>query len=127
MVAVVATMTTFPDDDDGDVLRSLQKKGVDLSQPRSIDFYCYARDRSTAERIAAILDERGVKSDVFDSDEPEPAHQRYSVYASKWMVPDYEELLRIQAELNAVLARFGTSCDGWGTLVDPAEVAGGSQ
>ena len=62
-----------------------------------------------------------------DGDEPEPADQRYSVYASKWMVPDYEDLLRIQSELNGLLAQFGTCCDGWGTLVDPAEVAGGTQ
>lgn len=120
-------MTTFPDDDDGDVLRSLQKKGVDLSQPRGIDFYCWARDQATAEQIAALLDSRGFKSDVSDSDESEPADQRYSVYAAKWMVPDYEDLLRIQAELNVLLFRFGTCCDGWGTLVDPAEVAGGSE
>ena len=118
-------MINFPDDDDGDVLRSLQRQGVDLSKPRSIDFYCYARDRATADQIAAFLDEYGFKSDVSDCDEPEPAPLRYSVYAATWMVPDYDALLRTQAEINDLLRQFGTHCDGWGTLVDPHEVASG--
>jgi hypothetical protein len=39
------------------------------------------------------------------------------------MVPDYGMLIRIQDELNEILAQFDTECDGWGTLVHPEEVS----
>ena len=114
-------MKTFPDDDDGDVLRSLQKKGVDLNQPRDVDFYCYARDRATADRIIMLLDGMGFTSSVFDDDESESTDERLSVYSTINMMPDYDDLIRTQIELNEVLRPFGTHCDGWGTLVDPKE------
>ena len=114
-------MKTFPDDDDGDVLRSLQKKGVDLDQPRDIDFYCWAKDRPTAERIVLLMNEMGFASHVHESEKSDPPDQKFSVYGAKRMVPDYDALIRTQIELSEALLPFGTYCDGWGTLVDPQE------
>src|SRR5687767_10297855 len=114
---------TFPFDDDGAVLRSLQKKGVNLDLPRDIDFYCYASSLEIANQIAICLDAMGFKSRIFQDDEADRTDERISVYSTKWMIPDYELLIRTQAELNAVLLPFGTHCDGWGTLVDPKETS----
>ena len=110
---------TFPDDDDGDVLRSLQAKGVDLSKARDVDFYCYVPDPVTADRIMAEMSRMGFDCRPFVSEELAPPEQRLSIYGTKLMVPDYDELIRIQIELNEMLVPYGTHCDGWGTLVDP--------
>ena len=112
---------SFPFDDDGDVLRSLQSKGVDLGQARDIDFYCFAKDRRTANRIMKMLNNIGLKSEVFQSAESKKLGENPSVYATKRMVPDYDDLINMQARLNELLAPFDTHCDGWGTLVDPAQ------
>ena len=53
--------------------------------------------------------------------ELEPDGRPISVYSTICMIPDYDDLIRTQIELNQVLSPFGTYCDGWGTLVDPKE------
>jgi regulator of RNase E activity RraB len=111
----------FPDDEDGDVLRSLQSKGVDLSKARNIDFYCYVPDRATAHKIVEEMNEMGFDSRLFEDEEVGPSDEWLSVYGGIRMVPDYDDLIRTQIELNQVLARYGTHCDGWGTLIDPEE------
>lgn len=112
-------MKEFPDDDDGDVLRGLQEKGVDLSQPREIEFYCYAENESKAIEIAGCLNEVGFKSEVFYDDEAPTQEKCYSVYSAQVMIPSYDDIVKAQSALNLVLSSFNTRCDGWGTLVDP--------
>jgi regulator of RNase E activity RraB len=109
----------FPNDADGDVLRSLQKKGVDLSQPRVIEFYCFASDRLVADKISKKIILPGFENEVFESKDTNDSTEIYSVYFVCSMVPNYADIVRIQNELNAKLNRFGTTCDGWGTLSSP--------
>lgn len=68
-----------------------------------------------------LFDGLGFNSRVFEDEEPESDGRDISVYSTINMVPDYDDLIRIQIELNEVLKPFGTYCDGWGTLVDPKE------
>ncbi len=112
-------MKDFPNDDDGDVLRGLLAKGVDLTLPRKIEFYCYAENEGFALNIAKQLDSLGYKSEVFDDDEAPSEDRRFSVYSTLDMVPSYEEVVKTQRKLNSILSNFNTRCDGWGTLVDP--------
>jgi hypothetical protein len=102
----------FPSDDDGDALRKLHEKGIDLTQPRLIEFTCWATDRASAEQIAARLETLGYACDVFEDDDT------VSVYAGRQMVPSYDALVTAQRDLDAVLREYGTHCDGWGTVVD---------
>ena len=112
-------MKDFPNDDDGDVLRGLRAKGIDLTKSRNIEFYCYAENEVIALNIAKQLDGLGYKSDVFNDDEAPSEDRRYSVYSALEMVPSYEEIVKTQKKLNSILSKFNTRCDGWGTLVDP--------
>ena len=115
-------MKQFPDDSDGDVLRSLQAKGVDLEKSRLIEFYCYAKNRSVAGEIVRRLDPLGFRSDITENEDATDPDKRISVYSGRQMIPSYDEIITIQAELDAILSEFGTHCDGWGTLVDPDEL-----
>lgn len=114
-------MIDYPNDADGDVLRGLAAEGVDLTQPRLLEFYCYAASSAIAEDICARLTALGFKCHIFEDDEQEaPDDTRLSVYAERVMVPSYDAVIRVQNELNAVLSEFDTCCDGWGTLFDPS-------
>lgn len=112
----------FPDDDDGDVLRGLYKKGVNLRRSRSIDFYCYVRSRAVAGEVVKRVERTGFKCDIHDDPDAPTAAKRLSVYCSRRMVPTYSGIVQQQRRLNLLLKRFGTRCDGWGTLVDPLEL-----
>jgi regulator of RNase E activity RraB len=113
---------TFRGAGHGDVLRGLQHKGVDLEKLRKIEFYCYAKNKSVAHEIVDRLNPLGFNSDIHEHNEETDQNERFSVYSACQMIPSYEEIVRIQADLNAILAEFDTRCDGWGTLVDPEEL-----
>ncbi len=106
----------FPLDDDGMVLKSMMDRGVDLSQPRNLEFYCYAPNRLVAVDIADKVCPEGFKTEIFEDLEEESENKRVSVYFLHRMVPDYHEIVRIQNDLTKKLAKFDTYCDGWGTL-----------
>jgi regulator of RNase E activity RraB len=108
----------FPNDDDGDVLKGLQAKGVDLSQPRKIEYYCYAENEPVAVKIASKIEDFGYHCDVFHDENASSRDKAYSVYCARVMVPSYDAIIRAQAELNSALSSFNTSCDGWGTPVE---------
>jgi hypothetical protein len=111
-------MNDFPNDDDGDVLRGLQNKGIDLSLPRQIEYYCYAKNESIAKEIAEEIKYLGYQCDVFYDDEAQSDEKAYSVYFARTMIPSYSEIVKSQNELSLALSSFDTRCDGWGTLVD---------
>lgn len=107
----------FPRDDDGDVLYSLAKNGVDLSLKRKIEFYCYTANVEIAEKIADDLESYGYASTVFVDDGVD-GDGRVSVYSAILMMPSYDLIVLEQQRLNLLLARYGTFCDGWMTERD---------
>lgn len=104
----------FPSDDDGEVLFRLAAEGVDLGQKREIEFYCYAKDEETAERIVLDLKSYGYNSSVFIANDGF-AHRSVSVYSSITMLPSYELIVLEQKRLNLILFPYHTRCDGWVT------------
>ena len=113
-------MNSFPNDDDGDALRKLQAQGVDLKKPRVMEFSCDAADMSVAQRIAARLNLLNFSCRIQEASAAS-SYPKPSVYIRRRMVPSYEAIVSMQRELDDLLAEFETHCDGWGTLVHPAE------
>lgn len=117
-------MSNFPDDDDGDTLQGLLEAGVDLTQPRAIEFTVEVKDGEVGASLAAELGAAGYSCHVEydegeegeDDDDPDgelgPA---WTLYATVSMVPSYGELLRRQEEIGRLASPFGAVCDGWGT------------
>jgi len=109
-------MTSFPNDDDGKVLQVLHEKGVDLTKPREIEFYCYVSDLALANEVAAKTKALGFLPDIYEDE----TTSKISVYNTKKMVPTYQNIVENQRTLNSLLEAFGTKCDGWGTLSNGA-------
>lgn len=122
-------MTTYPDDADGAVLADLASQGFDMSQPLDIEFPVAARDEESANAIHKALIEAGYDSHIeFDEGEPDekgeidPDDEEFGpvwdVFANVRMIPEYEEIMRIQAALNRLANPLGGKSDGWGVMVD---------
>lgn len=130
-------MTTYPDDADGAALAGLAERGVDMSQPLDFDFPVAAPDEATAIAIQQALAAAGYESDVeYDEGEPDDEDEddsdglnevdeedeefgpSWTVYVNIQMVPEYDEIMRIQAELDRVAKPLGGYSDGWGVLTD---------
>lgn len=121
-------MTTYPDDADGAVLADLAAQGVDMSQPLLIEFPVAVPDETAANKTLQALTKARYDShiehdegepdfdpDVDDADEFGPS---WTVYANVRMIPEYNEIMRIQAELDRIARPFGGKSDGWGVMLD---------
>ena len=100
----------FPDDDNGDVLRNMERNGDDLSQPRNIDFEhvfpTQEKALSFAARAINQTDEVGISW-------YEEA-RCWQVRVTRHMVPDHAALTELELDLQAVAREEGGDSDGWG-------------
>lgn len=132
-------MMDYPDDADGSLLAELEAQGIDMTQPLAIEFAVAAPDEASATAIGEALAGAGYESEIdFDDGEPvdgeldeegatdpddddEGFGPSWTVYAMVEMVPDYDEILRIQEELDALAEPFGGAVDGWGVMLEGPE------
>jgi Regulator of ribonuclease activity B len=123
------TMKEYPDDADGSVLADLAALGIDMTQPMDIEFPVAAPDEEAANAIASALIAAGYDAQVeYDDGEPEEDDDDneedddfvpgWDVYVSTRMVPDYDEIIRIQADLGRIANPLGGMSDGWGVMLD---------
>lgn len=128
-------MTEFPDDADGSVLADLAKHGVDLTKPLLIEFVVDVPSEKAANKVAAAMKSAGYDPKIeYDAGEPDEEIDEdddeededefgasWTVYAKVNMVPKYEEILRIQDELDQLAEPHGGQADGWGVLLGSDE------
>jgi len=125
-------MTSYPDDADGAVLADLAAQNVDMTQPLTIEFPVAVPNEASANSAAAAMTKAGYESQIeYDEGEPdfdpetddaEEFGPSWTVYANVQMIPEYNEIVRIQAELEQIARPLGGKSDGWGvTLAGDAE------
>jgi hypothetical protein len=124
-------MTTYPDDEDGAVLAELAAQGVDMSRPLLVEFIVAVPDEAAAENCLQAMTKAGYDARIeFDEGEPDYDPEiddedefgpSWTVYASVPMIPEYQEIVRIQAELDQLARPFGGMSDGWGVMLDDAD------
>ena len=108
-------MGRFPTDVDGDVLRRLEKGGFDFTKPTDVEFYCYASDVHTAEKIEKLMQGVGFLADVVKDEDDDSV----SVYFKKQMLLTYDGVIAEQKLADQRLVAFDTNCDGWMVGIKP--------
>jgi hypothetical protein len=125
-------MSNYPDDADGEVLADLAAHGLDMSQPLPIEFAVYAPSEAAAEKTLNAMTKAGYEAEIeYDEGEPDengvidPNDEEFgpswTVITIIEMVPDYAELMRIQADLDRISGPFGGKSDGWGVMLEDDE------
>lgn len=119
-------MTTYPDDADGAVLSDLAAEGVDMTKALTIEFFVAVPNEASAMKVAAAMGEAGYEAQiVYDEGEPDFDPETddenefgpsWTVYANVHMVPEYNEVMRIQSELDQITRPLGGKSDGWGVM-----------
>jgi len=108
----------FPDDANGDVLRRMEAKGDDLTQPRNIDFTVVFVDESSAEKLADHFRKLGyeISAKNAGTDPTLP----WDVIVVRHMVPSHEGIRNFEGLLQSVADRWGGQNDGWGCFSGPS-------
>ena len=109
------TPTTFPDDENGQVLRQMAANGDDLSVPREIDFAVIFPTEDAALGFAVHLLKNGQK--VSFSAYEEHDELPWQVLAHPFMEPTHANISGYEDLLTQEAVAFGGRNDGWGCEV----------
>jgi regulator of ribonuclease activity B len=111
---------TFPDDENGDVLRRMEAHGFDFSVPHSIDFFAIFPTEEAADFVAAlyVADD---KTDPLSNIETRPAESGgMELIVAKKMLATHDNITRFEQVLRSRTENQGGHLDGWGALSDPS-------
>ncbi|MGN4425332.1 ribonuclease E inhibitor RraB [Bacillus cereus group sp. MYBK30-1] len=104
----------FPKDEDGKVLKMLYKQGADFSKSHEVEFFIAIPNQDSGERILLQLKENGLNGELNYDEE----FEEWTCICSKEMMLNYEDIVRIQEELDELSKQLGGYIDGWGTMVE---------
>lgn len=100
-------------DPDKQLLKQLEAAGSDLTKVHQIEFFLYFPSEEKANDALFIIQKEGLDVDVRKSaDESE-----WLCFATKAMVPEYGELVRLRNVFDSVAEKRGGEYDGWGTEI----------
>jgi Regulator of ribonuclease activity B len=105
---------SYPDDENGDVLRMMLKNGDDLSIPREIDFSVIFPTEDAAIKFAvhALKNELKVSFAPYEGNDEMP----WQVQAHVFMLPTHENITGFELLLAEQSAEYGGQNDGWGSM-----------
>ncbi|MBF7074574.1 ribonuclease E inhibitor RraB [Glaciecola sp. MH2013] len=121
-------MFNFPDDEDGNVLKILAERGLDMTAPIEIEFAIFAKDESAAKAIANEMERVGLNAeidfdegDLDDGEAPTEDNREFwpcwSIYHVVTIVPSYQEIVSIQKRLDVAAKPYGGYSDGWNVQI----------
>jgi len=109
----------FPDDENGDVLRSMAADGVELSSPRIVDFEHVFSSEPFASEFASAVAHLVDKVVRFEPEPDGDGKLLWDVQCRYRMIPTHENISRLEQLLGQKAAEFGGRADGWGSLSNP--------
>src|SRR5690349_19011200 len=103
------TPMDFPNDENGQVLRSMGAQGIDLTVPREIDFAHLLPDGTAAQAFAARVEPLGFQVEIVEPNEEalEEGETEWDVLCTRRMVPTHADISRIEAQLAGIAQEFG--------------------
>ena len=103
---------SFPNDENGQVLRRMFEQGDNLSKPRIVDF-CFAfADRSQALEFASLVEERDLEVCISFYEERDV----WQAIVKPYMVPTHVDITRLELSLTKRAVSAGGEADGWGCM-----------
>ena len=98
----------YPDDADGDTLRSVAENGADMTLPMLIEFTIAVPTEAAARNLSERIALKGYFARLFVDDDGD-----VSIYCGRSMIATYEGVVEAQSELNQICQPYGAECDGW--------------
>ena len=101
-------------DENANVLRDMEGRGVDLGAARVVDFSHIFPDAESASSFIEACEAAGFKATDTTDDEME----QHDVTVSKEMTPTCEHITMTEQTLGEIAEQHGGSSDGWGFFSD---------
>lgn len=110
----------WPENKDGELLRRLQRDGINLSQPHTVEFNVDFDHWPPPADVLTLLKEKYGNLKLF---EPGFLHEMQEGYASLKIVSEvsYDFVINTQREITDEVHCFGGYCNSWAILLHHAE------
>ncbi len=106
----------FPNDENGELLREMHEAGLDLSQPRDIDFFAFFKTKKDAEAMVAALT---ADSDVVNTSlEHNEIQDDWDLSCTFKMVPTHAAITLRELSFTKLAEKHNGEGDGWGAMED---------
>ncbi|KIL45032.1 ribonuclease E inhibitor RraB [Jeotgalibacillus soli] len=104
----------FPNDADGQVLKTLYNEGINFKKPHNVDFFIAVPNKKKGEMVLEVLKNNGYNAQLEQDDETD----EWTCYCSKKMQLKHGELVAMQKKLDDLCRPYEGQADGWGIMVD---------
>lgn len=112
---------TFPDDENGEVLRRMEASNFDFSQPHEVEFFAVFRTRESADLVAREYLEDHRAGDKLVNIETRPAEVGgMELELVKRMIITHKAITEFEQRLALRVSKHDGYLDGWGVLQDDA-------
>jgi Regulator of ribonuclease activity B len=105
------SIITFPNDENGDVLRRMQASGDNLEKPRDIDFNFIFEKEDDATGFCIAVRKLGFERVRLKFWEEE---EMRDVQVTIFLMPTYAEITQTELKLDTLSREFCGRADGWG-------------
>src|SRR5262245_18594520 len=115
-------MKSIPDDTTGATLKVIAERGSDLTRPMKMDFFVAVPSKDAGDKVALKARVLGFATSVEKDDigpkdvGPDDKRLEWTCYCTKFLVPEYSEVVRIERQLDSIAKEFGGYADGFGTF-----------
>lgn len=107
--------STFPSDENGDILRKMLSQGDDLSKPRDINYsFVFSAESEGKAFVEQVQVMPGLKTEG----------PRYADELKKWdttvtknMLPTHEDITALEQSLSRIAESHSGKVDGWGCFI----------
>lgn len=104
-------MDRFPDDETGDALRKFEANGFDLSNVMKVDFFVAVPSEESGKKVASKARYLGYEVSV----EQDKITGEWTCYCNKKMIPNYDDFIKSESELDKIGKEYGGYIDGFGS------------
>ena len=99
-------------DPDAEVLERLKSEGVDLTKPRTVDFFFYFDKEENAKKAADQILALGFETSISP---PHGSQPNWLCHATKSMTPELGQLQGLRRQFDSIASGLGGDYDGWST------------
>lgn len=110
------TPMSFPDDENGALLKEMADAGIDLSKTHAVDFFHLFEKKPQAEKMVEVVAQKHPDANVELCEDETPGV--WDVNCTVEIEPNYDNVCEALKAFEAIADKCNGYADGWGIMAE---------